>query len=390
MRRFAVLLAAVVVLAMLLSSPVYAACPARTELITYNPSGFLRLSSAAGREVNPCADYWFFIPALEGQKTVPRSGTSLADLRARGARFHALAEFHWGAWSARPGTWFQKGVAFRRRMDAAGYNALDSWALQEMPSTTRSDPRVRRAVRDAVRGLMTAGTPSVADDRRGLVFMYEMGHGTRNFATYKPLLKSWLSEEPFWLDMERYVRWFAQETYTSCREVCVRGATVAAKARRIDAFTRHPVNLANAPDRPPGATGAARRFFSQSYVPLMTASWRTPKYGNTVYDLSTMLRLVSLQAYTARLNSARMLAFVWRDSPAADPKNGRQAATDPELARIATRLVRAFNGAYGEQPTATAACSTRPDGGADPLGWCQPNLGGAAFNEGWFTFSRWD
>src|SRR5205814_251069 len=145
-------------------------CPTAVEVVVYNQGGWNVVASAMHDSASPCADYYFSIPAVTADKTLPRAGGAAAGIRALGSRFHAMAEFHWGTWSGVTGmTWFQKGVEFRRRMVTAGYEAGDTWAINELPSTTRTDAATRTNVRDAVRGLLTG--PSGAPALRGAVFI---------------------------------------------------------------------------------------------------------------------------------------------------------------------------------------------------------------------------
>jgi hypothetical protein len=57
--------------------------------------------------------------------------------------------------------------------------------------------------------------------------------------------------------------------------------------------------------------------------------------------------------------------------------------------RLAQRVMRALDASFGTGRVPGGACSTRPDGGADPLGWCEPVVRDAASNPGWSTFKRW-
>ena len=131
-------------------------CALKTRVITYNPNGWKTLLDAFEADPTPCADYFIHLPAIVADKTKPRGPDAPQGVRARAGRFHAAAEFHWGAWSQKTGlTWYQKGVEFRKRMEAAGYNVDrgDTWAINELPSSVRKDATARKKVRDLVRGL---------------------------------------------------------------------------------------------------------------------------------------------------------------------------------------------------------------------------------------------
>jgi hypothetical protein len=144
------------------------------EVVVYTASGWNALADGLRDAASPCAHYYLSIPAVDdgtGRKTMPRAAEA-ARMRARGARFHALAEFHWTSWNNTAGmTWLAKGVEFRRRMAAAGYDvaAGDGWAINELPSSARTDLTIQRAIRDVVRGLHDGATGAPAAD--GAVFV---------------------------------------------------------------------------------------------------------------------------------------------------------------------------------------------------------------------------
>src|SRR5262245_28560816 len=92
-------------------------CPKNARIFTYDPVGHGHLADAVGANPSPCADYYIHLPAIASDKTNPRGPAAVDDVHSHGARFHALAEFHWGAWSAVTGmTWLEKGKEFRKRM----------------------------------------------------------------------------------------------------------------------------------------------------------------------------------------------------------------------------------------------------------------------------------
>ena len=109
-------------------------------------------------------------------------------------------------------------------MALAGYDASlgDSWAINEVGAPTtaqmgidvlRNVGTARQDLRDFVRGLHTgSGTPSA-----GLVFAADPLQVTDDLAAYKQELLSWYRDAPFWDEIGRYVRFWAQETYADAR-----------------------------------------------------------------------------------------------------------------------------------------------------------------------------
>jgi hypothetical protein len=360
-----------------------AACPYQARVITYNPEGWSILTDAFATYVTTCADYYITLPPLESDKTQPRGGASPGTVRSKGANFHPLAEFHWATWSGSPHTWFGKGVEFRRRMTAAGYDSSreETWAINEIPGSVR-DPgstgqTVRTQVKDLVRGLYW-GPNNVA--LGGGVFVVGLGQQTTFFDVYKPNLKNWLNDSSFWTTMNTYVRWWGQEAYTDCRFVCKNQTIVADRSRRVNDFVEHVAKLANAD---PAQASAARAFFNESYFPMMTAFWKSPDYGNTqLLGQDTMRKLVSLEVYAARAWAGPRqypdgrIGFAWDNSPAGE--------TPEAAAAVANRLAAAIKGAYGDGGTAAKACS--PTGAYTN---CTPFIDGAEWNDAWRTFETW-
>jgi hypothetical protein len=355
-------------------------CALKTKVITYNPNGWGTLLDAFEAHPTPCADYFIHLPALAADKSKPRGPAAPQGVRSRAGRFHAAAEFHFGGWSQVKGmTWYQKGVEFRKRMEAAGYNVErgDTWAINELPSTVRHDPTARQKIRNLVRGLYDG--PPGAKKRAGIVYVIAMGQQTQNFGPYKASLEEWLSDDAFWNVMNEHVLYWGQETYTDPHHVCVGGTTVGEKAEHINDFTQHPARLAG---NGPATVGPARGFFDQAYFPLMTAVWRNEVYGRTNVSLENMTHFVSHQTYAARSWASThgypdgRIGFAWDEHP--------EGATPAQVAQIAKRLARSIEGAYAIDGKAARACSPS---GAFTL--CQCKVSGASFNDGWKTFASW-
>ena len=173
MRALAALAAVISVLAAALALPsaesARTACPYQAQVITYNPRGWQPLLDSLAANQTPCAQYYVVLPPLE-DKVTPRGRRLVEAVRSKGPNFHPVAEFSWKGWYAKPGTWYSKGVSFRRKMAAAGYDPRrgETWAINELPSTIRSRTDTRQRARDLIRGLYTRPAPVGALGGRGV------------------------------------------------------------------------------------------------------------------------------------------------------------------------------------------------------------------------------
>jgi hypothetical protein len=367
---------------------VAADCPWPVSVVVYGERYWNLLGDALAADASPCANYHVSLPAIVGDKTYPRGGGDLAAMHARGPRVHAMAEFHYTTWNAHVKatgiTWYQAGVEFRRRMATAGYDPAlgDSWAINELPSAVRSDPAVRANIRNLVRGLHDG--PPGAPPLRGTVFVVGMGHTTVNFSVYKPNLKRWLEDAPFWATMKDNVRFWGQEVYADPARSCVPNTVVGARAVAINDYIMHVPRLAAAGG---AATATARAYFDRAFVPIVNATWQTPQgYGDTMISLAGIEQHVSGQIYAARAWASThaypdgRLGFAWSPNDFYDTPDFAA-----EASRLATRLAAAVHGAYDDGGGAARfACS--PSGAYT---FCQCSLAGAAFNDGWKTFASY-
>ena len=361
------------------------ACPYQAQVITYNPRGWQPLLDQLAANQTPCAQYYVVLPPIS-DKVTPRGRAIVEAVRRKGPNFHPVAEFSWKGWSAKPGTWYSKGVSFRRKMAAAGYDPGrgETWAINELPSTIRSRADTRQRARDLIRGLYTGptGPPLRSAPLAGAVFIVGVGQEMRNYGPYKASLRGWLQDAAFWTAITPQVAWWGQEVYASCSRVCAPGARVriAERSTATNDFTQHIAKLAFAG---PPATAAARAFFDKAWTPVMTAYWRDAKgYGLNNVSLDTMMKFVSLEVYAARAWAGPRpypdgrIGFAWNQSP--------RGAAPAQTQQLAARLAQAIQGAYGDGGTAAKACS--PQGAYT---WCAPMSPGAAFNPGWKTFESW-
>ncbi|MSQ84232.1 MAG: hypothetical protein EXR77_15335 [Myxococcales bacterium] len=362
-------------------APMPAECAFAAKVLTYNPKGWSHLADAMAADPAPCADYFIHLPAIAGDKTQPRGNPALVGVHALGGRFHAMAEFHWGGWWDVAGmSWLQKGKEFRKRMTEKGYvPGRDHWAINELPSTVRTDKAVRQAVRDVVQGLYEgpAGAPAMG----GAVYIIGMGQSTQNFNVYKPAMKDWTLDAGFWQDMNAYVKWWGQEVYGDPATVCVGAATVAARSEAVNVFAMHHARLA---DVGPAGAAAAGAFFDESYTPLGSAAWNSDVFNTNKLTLDQMKHFASTQVYAARAWAAankapdERIALAWNDQ--------LDGATVAQVQELAARVASALRYAYDKGgPAASKACS--PSGA---FTWCGCAVAGAAFNPLWkTTFAAW-
>jgi hypothetical protein len=68
-------------------------CRFHAEVGFYTDSDWNRLAQNLAAEASHCADYYISLPAIAGNKTMPRPDQAWR-IRALGPRFHAMAEAH--------------------------------------------------------------------------------------------------------------------------------------------------------------------------------------------------------------------------------------------------------------------------------------------------------
>jgi hypothetical protein len=196
-------------------------CRLAGEAVFYTSTDWLRLGRHLAADESPCVNYYISIPPLAADKTALRCAQD--DLiRALGPRFHAVAEFSFAGWNnwvnANGKTWFEAGEAFRDRMAACGYDiaAGDTWSLNEMHSGVRRNTgNSRPNMRELLRGLYQGS--GFVPATKGIVFVIGVGQKAGNLSVYRSTLEGWFQDTPFWADLNRYVRIFAQEAYPDAR-----------------------------------------------------------------------------------------------------------------------------------------------------------------------------
>ena len=350
----------------------------QTDVVIYT-TDTVRLATELAKFGSPCVDYYLSVtPNATGG---PRGGAPITTIRALGPRFHALTEVRLPVWSAYAATygWYAAGVEVRRLMALAGYDVAlgDSWAINEVGAPTTAQMGVdvlrglgtaRRDLRDFVRGLYTgSGTANP-----GLVFAADPLQVTGDVSQYKQELVSWYGDGPFWEDLSRYVKFWAQETYADARSWGVAGSSLAERTAFLRDYFEHGSRLADA-----GGAGtlAAATFFDSAYVPLANASFRWPPpsldtgigFGFTDIGVATMQSFVSAQTYAQRTSERGRLGYAFV------PRNAVAAETLAVADRLAASL-------QASQVDAAGAC------GLDEA-LCAGAVDGASFNAAWKTFT---
>ena len=123
------------------------ACPYQAQVLTYNPRGWQPLARCPGSQPDAVRPVLHRVAADQRQDHPTR-----AQHRPGGAEQKARTSTRWPSSAGRsgpgkPGSWYSKGVAFRRKMAAAGYDPArgETWAINELPSTIRSRADTRAA-----------------------------------------------------------------------------------------------------------------------------------------------------------------------------------------------------------------------------------------------------
>jgi hypothetical protein len=364
-----------------------AACRA-SEFVFYAARDWLRLGPKLAERASPCADYYISIPPLVSDKTLPRPNQAWR-IRALGRRFHAMAEIHWTTWQTWVRTtgrsWYDAGVEARRRMAAAGYDVAlgDTWAVNEFPSSVRRElGTAREDARLFVRGLYDGeGRPA-----QGAVFVIGVMHGTKDASVYKSTLKNWLADTPFWLDMQRAVRFWGQEVYGDARRWGVVGAPTTVRRDYLNDFLQHAARLGTVA---PAQYGAARAFLARAHTPIANAGWQWPAgLGWTMLSGDQMRHFVSSQTYALRHFAATRpgpdrFGFAWAPNNAtAMPSDVFIAQTGQLLNRLGSALSESGNELSADP--GTDACASAG------LDWCRAEVEGASFTDAWRIFSAWN
>jgi hypothetical protein len=358
-----------------------------TELLFYAARDWVRLAAKLAEHASPCADYYVSIPPLVADKTKPRPNQAW-QFRNLGPRFHAVAEIHWAAWQGWVRTtgnsWYDAGVEARRRMSQAGYDIAngDTWAVNEFPSTVRRNKGTARSdAREFVRGLYEGDGRLV----QGAVFVIGVMHGTTNASLYKATMKEWLADTPFWLDMDRAVRFWGQEVYGDARRWGVPGSDSSIRRDYLNDFLQHAARLGSTA---PPELAAAQMFLERVHTPIANAGWQWPAgLGWTMVSADQMRHFVSSQTHALRNFAAvrpgpDRFGFAWAPNNASGMANGEFVAqTGGLLDRLGTAITE--SGTTWSIDPGIHACASFG------LLWCNADVPGATFTNAWRIFSAW-
>lgn len=353
---------------------------AHTDVVFYSLDS-QALAQQLGTVPSACADYWISVGPYTGLTNTgkPKFLPAGPVIHAQGSQFHALAEIKLGTWCTYAAThgWYETGQMLHDWMLTEGFDtARDAWALNEtgFPSgdscatAVFTDTTTRRNVQELIHGLYdgTAGETPIA----GTVFAANPAQlaAPADVAAYRQSLATWYEDTPFWQDMDRYVRFWGQETYADPRAWGVAGSSLADRRAALNDYFMHGRRLAAADD-----DAAARAFFAHAYTPIGNASWKQPApvpalgpgFGETDNLTATgMKSFVSGQVDALRSWIGTRFGF------AVVPKN---AGTDKNPI---------------EQQIGLAVRASESDlGGACTVFACDTLVPGAAFTDAWRSFA---
>ena len=350
-------------------------CRYHSEVVFYTSSDWIRLTRLLAADTSYCADLSISVPPLVADKRNPRPNEP-ARIKAFGDVFHPMGEIHYATWSKYVGTpqtptFYDAGFKAGADFAAAGY---DLWALNEVPSSVRQgQPDARANLAQFVNGLHDGS------DVPGLVFVIGLGQRTSPLDVYRGNLENWLYDSLFWSTIGDSVRFWAQEVYGDVRAWAVPGASRNERARHLADYLLHGASLAEGVG---DGADAARAVLERTFVPLANAAWRyTSGFGNTDVEAPLMQSYVSEQVFAVRHYAGANpgLAPGGRSGWAYAPKAPVDVAgTEAILTRLASALHEAYEEGGGSQ---AGAC-----GPAGEHVWCEGELAGAAFVEGWGGF----
>jgi hypothetical protein len=381
------------------SSPARAEVPsAHTDAVFYTTDS-QALAQQLGAAPSASADYWISVAPYTAGVNVgkPKFAPAGPVVHAQGSRFHALAEIRLAPWCSKldtPGDAYATGEMLHDWMLVEGFDpSRDAWAVNEagVPSSdacaqavfTNTDTRAN--FREFVHGLFDGSSGDAPIS--GVVFAANPAQFATqtDVASYRQGLASWYADAPFWQDMERYVHFWAQETYADSRAWGVVGASTEDRAASLNDYFMFGRRLAAAG----GAdTAAARAFFTHAYTPLGNASWKQaspvsafgPGFGETdILTADAMKGFISAQVAALRLSASARFGF------AVVPKN---AGTDKNP--IELHIGEAINAA---DACLLAPCATAVDGAASADVWrafaappeIASDVDGLQHPDGWFA-----
>lgn len=372
------------------SLPAWCRLPAK--VVVYTASDWLRAAQKLAGQTTPCAEIFLSIPPLAADKTALRV---LQDdlVRAVSPQIHPVAEIHvtgWQGWvAANKKTWYEAGVEARKRMQAAGYDveAGETWAVNEFSSAVRrGDGNARANMREFVRGLRE-GAPGMPETK-GIVFVVGLDQRLADTSVYKATMKGFLGDAPFWQTMSENVRFFAQEVYADSRSWGVPGSSRNERARYLNDYLQHLIELAEA-GQDEAATAA--EYLRSAFLPLGSAAWPWASlFGDTDMPAAEMQHFVSTQTFAIRhyagshpqSGPGERIGFAYAPNPARATQPGFAAGNGLILDRLSAALRESYDRGGGSQ---MGACGEPGD-----HNWCDGERAGAVFNAAWQLLQSWD
>jgi hypothetical protein len=371
-------------------------CGIEVDVVLWGGIQWRELGKAIAGDLTPCADYYISVPPQDSDKTQLRSRSEFNRLRALDPHIHPVAEIRftsetgWRAWVVGPHpewapgrTFYDAGVEARRRMEERGLNVAEgeTWALNELDTDVLENvPGRRQEIREFLRGLHEGDD---MEDSRGIVFNIGAPADLTDATSYKENLKGWLTDGPFWSDVDESVDFFANEVYVGPLTWGESGTTLPERTESLNDFLFHMSSLAEAG---PDSAEPAREFLARTYVPLANAAWPHELIGRTnLIAADTMAQLVSAQVYAMRKYTTTHpdspdggIGFAWAPNPA-EPRYSEKGRDF-----VLGRLARAIHAAYREGAVSeTSVCGSSGE-------QCTGDVEGASLNDAWKIFASWD
>jgi hypothetical protein len=372
-------------------------CRVKVDAVFWGARQWLELAEALAKDYSQCAEYYISVPPRDADLTQLRGRPLFNELRALSPRVHPVAEIRftgttgWRAWVVgTPGrTFYGAGVEARRRMAQVRLDVTNGeiWALNEFtPDVLENVPGRRAEILEFLRGLYDGdpGMPKV----RGIVFNVGVPSDTRDVTAYKASVQAWLTDEPFWSDLDTYVDFFAHEVYASSLTWGVPGVPRATRAKYLNDYFHHLTILA---EEGPETAEAARKFLRRTYLPLANAAWPSAGIGDTdLLSAETMSHFISTQVYAIRhyANAHPQTAPQGRIGFGWAPLIGEPGYTEAGRNLIRARLASAIHEAYEEGGNSQMGACGLPDEHI----WCAGEVEDERvfLNDAWKIFSSWD
>ena len=381
-------------------------CPAnRPAIVVSETSGWEVLKDAFTKNPTPCAVYYVLIPSTTTYPALIKA-TAIARfevyndkakvLRAQ-ATFVPVAVLNWAAAAGDPAGFVDAGNQFREQLVTDKFRY---WAIDEAPQQIVYEKKTGAGVdtdywtdfKDLITGL--AGSSHVTGIVQNAFQPQNLGNTVPPLRKYKRNLERVLYSDPTettfdWADIASDTLEWGQETYTDCRLVCVRNATLRQMAQHTNDYDQHYSRLLYASTAPKDVQ-AAESALRGKYLPLTNDYYGGPDAAYDTQNLrpAVMEKLASLQVYAASSwevsnpDVGTGVGLRWRD-----PAKGSSNAA--EMVALATRIAASVKGAFEPGGSPIGACD--PRGGATATNCLPVDLtdGAVGFTNNWDIFRAW-